>query len=427
MGLILKGEHNKSHKPVAIKLIDPDSRASHQATQRFKEELRLMRRVEHANVVRFVSDGRAGEFDYLVMEWIEGDTLRDKIQQGRSQEQLIRFQSAAHWFRQVCKGLAAIHAVGVIHRDIKPSNILIDEDGDARVSDLGIAKRIESESEALTTTGQAPGTWVYMAPEQHNAPDTVDPRADLYALGATFYELLTCQQPIGGWSPASSVNETVPSSFDHVLTRLIAFRPSDRFADIHEVLAAFSEPQESAKTFGSKAGKADEQQESKAGSADSLPRSEVDATTAQTKSSGDQAKHAPKSTTRSSYRMTTCDGKSLAELRQDDISPKSRKPESNSAGDTEDCDGSWIGTVFVVCILIWWFGWLSLFLSVLFWVFFSLILAVGVGSLLFLLILLTGALDPYLTKNQELAGIGYCTTGSLVCGVVLYFLLFGLP
>src|SRR5436309_8963200 len=98
----------------------------------------------------------------------------------------------------------------MIHRDIKPSNILIGPDRMARIADLGIAKRIDSETTSYTTTGHAPGTFAYMAPEQIAAPDTVDGRTDLYALGMTFHELLTGARPVGAWRPASMVNPSVP-------------------------------------------------------------------------------------------------------------------------------------------------------------------------------------------------------------------------
>ena len=114
----------------------------------------------------------------------------------RRAQQLPRFENVLPWFDQVCKGLAAVHAVGVIHRDIKPSNILIAQDGHVLLSDLGVGKRADANQTALTTTGQLPGTYEYMAPEQLSAPDTVDQRTDLYALGVTFYELLTGDRPV---------------------------------------------------------------------------------------------------------------------------------------------------------------------------------------------------------------------------------------
>ena len=166
MGLVLRGFAEGNKQPVAIKLLLPGSGVDRQAADRFKQEISLMRRVTHPNVVRLVSYGRAEHFNFLVMEWIEGRSLRDVIMDFAQHKQLPRFEDVLPWFEQVCKGLAAVHAVGVIHRDIKPSNILIARDGHVLLSDLGVGKRADANQTALTTTGQLPGTYEYMAPEQ---------------------------------------------------------------------------------------------------------------------------------------------------------------------------------------------------------------------------------------------------------------------
>ncbi len=150
------------------------------------------------------------------------------------------FATALRWFEQVGKGLAALHAVGMVHRDLKPSNILIGPDGVARIADLGIARRIDAGHTLVTTTGHAAGTFEYMAPEQVQAPDRVDGRADLYALAVTFHELLTGARPVGAWRPASVVNPTVPPRFDAILGHGLAPRPEDRPHDVYELLAALA-------------------------------------------------------------------------------------------------------------------------------------------------------------------------------------------
>jgi hypothetical protein len=238
MGMILKGSRINSDEPVAIKLVLPDIQASERAKERFDEELRLMSRVAHANVVRLISHGRRGAFRFLVMEWIDGESLEDVIQQAKRQGTPARYEKAYRWLWQVCEGLAAIHDAGVIHRDIKPSNILIGPDDQARVSDLGIARRGDSWSRAITQAGQVLGTPDYMAPEQRDSPESVDQRADLYAVGVTFYELLTTRRPVGAWRPASALNPSVPPEFDAVLNRILASSPDDRYADARAALAA---------------------------------------------------------------------------------------------------------------------------------------------------------------------------------------------
>ncbi len=241
MGLVLKGAREGGTEPVAIKVLLPGTLADRRGAVFFEREVVMMARVRHPNVVKLLDHGKSGRYNFLALEWIEGPSLREVIADANRAGKLTDFAAASRWLGQVGKGLAAIHAVGMIHRDLKPSNILIGPDGVARVADLGIAKRIDAAHTSYTTTGHAPGTFEYMAPEQHYAPDTVEGRADLYALGVSFYELLIGMRPVGAWSPASEVNLTVPRLFDEVLGRLMAPRPTDRYADIHELLAALIE------------------------------------------------------------------------------------------------------------------------------------------------------------------------------------------
>jgi serine/threonine protein kinase/tetratricopeptide (TPR) repeat protein len=240
MGLVLKGASDGDDTPVAIKVILPGTIDERRDAARFEKEVSALERVRHPNVVRLLDHGTAGRFRYLVLEWIDGPDLRRVIDDTRAAERPTDFSTALGWFRQVCQGLAAIHAVGLVHRDIKPSNILIGQDGVARIADLGIARRIDPERTSGTTTGQVPGSFHYMAPEQFDAPETVDGRADLYALGVTFYELLTVARPVGAWQRASMVNPSVPKVFDDVLGRLLAPRPEQRYSDIFEFLATIS-------------------------------------------------------------------------------------------------------------------------------------------------------------------------------------------
>ena len=238
MGLVLKGVREGGTEAVAIKVLMPGSLTDRRDAELFEREVAMLERVRHPNVVKLLDHGKSGMYNFLALEWVEGPSLREVIDEARRAGRLPDFADASRWFGQVAKGLAAIHAVGLVHRDLKPSNILIGPDGAARVADLGIAKRVDGGHTSYTTTGHAPGTFEYMAPEQLAAPDTVDGRADLYALGVTFYELLTGARPVGAWRPASEVNPTVPRSFDAILCRLLATRPSDRHGDIHDLIAA---------------------------------------------------------------------------------------------------------------------------------------------------------------------------------------------
>lgn len=237
MAVILKGARLPDQRPVAIKVILPEDGFGRSGGNRFRNEIELMRRIRHPNVVRLMDYGTAGELDFLMMEWVEGASLREIIAGNRSAGANTGFETALDWLLQVCRGLEAIHAQGVIHRDVKPANIMIARDGHAQIVDLGIAKEIQGTTAGLTSTGIVAGTIVYMAPEQITAPESVDHRADLYSLGATFYELLTGTAPFGAWYPASTLNLTVPSDFDRILSGLLAPDPSKRISSAGDVIA----------------------------------------------------------------------------------------------------------------------------------------------------------------------------------------------
>jgi WD40 repeat protein len=162
-------------------------------------------------------------------------SLKKVIEDYRKEKQLCPFFLAWAWFCDVVEGLQALHAAGLVHRDLKPSNVLLDGLARAVVADLGIARRLGSETASLTATGSTVGTFHYMAPEQFENPEGIDPRADQYSLGVMFYELLTGQMPRGRWQPPSQVNPTVPPAFDKILERLLEPRPERRFASLREL------------------------------------------------------------------------------------------------------------------------------------------------------------------------------------------------
>jgi hypothetical protein len=238
MGLVLKGRREGGGDPVAIKVLLPGAGLDRPDAARLRREVETMARVQHPNVVALLGWGKAGRFNYLILAWIEGPTLARLIADANRQGDRPYFKTALVWIESICKGVAAVHAVGLVHRDLKPGNILIAPGGVPRVADFGLARPVDGGATAYTTTGYAPGTFGYMAPEQLATPAAVDARADLFALGVTFYEFLTGARPVGAWRHASEVNPTVPKSFDAILGRLLAPRPSDRYGDIEGLLVA---------------------------------------------------------------------------------------------------------------------------------------------------------------------------------------------
>ncbi len=195
MGEVYKAIDRSRHgRTVALKLIRASLARRGDALQRFRRELDLAQKVNHANVCRLHDLGEVqGQF-YISMEYVDGQTLDDLI---RTMGRLSPLQTATLG-RQICDGLRAVHEQGIIHRDLKPSNVMVDRSGHAIVMDFGMA--YHPESEKLTRAGMVVGTLAYVAPEQARGNST-DARSDVYALGLLLYEMLTGRRPPGDGAP----------------------------------------------------------------------------------------------------------------------------------------------------------------------------------------------------------------------------------
>jgi predicted ATPase/predicted Ser/Thr protein kinase len=252
MGTVFLAEDAESRR-VALKLLHPHLLEREGFFKRFLREAELGRQVADEHVVRTLdadavaSGGRT--FHFLVMEYVEGRTLRDLIDDmGRVPEALLREIA-----KQVASGLAAIHAAGIVHRDLKPENVVVTEDHDVRIMDLGVAKLVEA-SRALTEEGRFAGTLRYAAPEQFGRGE-VTAAADLYALGVMLFELATGAAPFGDDDPAALIRAQIDATprritdvepdaspfLAEVVATLLAKEPSQRFASaaaLREVLDA---------------------------------------------------------------------------------------------------------------------------------------------------------------------------------------------
>src|SRR5215831_17190531 len=184
MGAVYKAFDRQLTRVVALKTILPEMAATPTALKRFKQEVLLAQSIVHKNVVRIFDIGEDGPTKFITMDFIEGIDLKDLIvERGK-----LPAAEAAGILRQVCQGLEAAHAVGVVHRDLKPQNIMIEKDGHIVVMDFGIAR--SGESRGATQTGAFLGTSEYMSPEQAKT-ENVDARSDIFSIGLIFYELLT--------------------------------------------------------------------------------------------------------------------------------------------------------------------------------------------------------------------------------------------
>jgi serine/threonine protein kinase len=196
MGKVYKVYDRRIKDVVALKLIRPEVSLSEKAVERFKNELRIARKIAHRYVCRMYDVGEEGFAHFITMEYVPGEDLKAFIRRSGQ----ITPSKAVSLAQQVAEGLAEAHHLGVVHRDLKPQNIMIDKQGNSRIMDFGIA-RIQ-EAEGLTGTGAIIGTPEYMSPEQAELKD-VDPRTDIYALGVVLFEMVTGKVPFEGETPLS--------------------------------------------------------------------------------------------------------------------------------------------------------------------------------------------------------------------------------
>ena len=198
MGRVFLARDTALDRLVAIKLISDDRFADAKARGRFLREAKAMATVEHPHVVRVYEFGEKDGRDFIVTEYVEGESLANRIRR----EGALPVTETLGIILQTVEGLEAAWGKGVVHRDVKPANILLDEAGWVRVADFGIAERSVSPSDTtLTASGAVLGTPQYISPEQALGKVDVDFRADIYSLGIVLYQLLTGGHPFPGETP----------------------------------------------------------------------------------------------------------------------------------------------------------------------------------------------------------------------------------
>lgn len=197
MGAVYKARSRHTGDIVAIKIIPTETARNPLTLKRFEQEFKAASLIDHPNVVKAIDYCGAAANPFLVMEFVDGESLGQRIERaGRLTE-----GEALRLIRQVCEGLHRAHKQGLIHRDVKPDNIMVTHDGlTAKLTDLGLVKDIEGEMN-LTRTGRGLGTPHYMAPEQFRNAKSADVRCDVYSLGATLYSLVTGEVPFNKTSP----------------------------------------------------------------------------------------------------------------------------------------------------------------------------------------------------------------------------------
>jgi len=198
MGTVYKAYDSKIREVVALKLLKPEIASDLEVIERFRNEIKLARQVSHRHVCRMYDLGEEWLSIYISMEYVAGEDLKKFIHRAGH----LNEAKALDLAKQILEGLVEAHRLGVVHRDLKPQNIMIDRDGNAKIMDFGIARSLHTKG--VTGTGVIIGTPEYMAPEQAEGRD-VDHRADIYALGAILFEMVTGRVPFEGETPLSIV------------------------------------------------------------------------------------------------------------------------------------------------------------------------------------------------------------------------------
>jgi serine/threonine protein kinase/tetratricopeptide (TPR) repeat protein len=191
LGQVYRVVDRELDEEVALKVLHPRIASDRRTLSRFRNELKISRKISHKNVCRVFHFGKEGAVRYITMEYVPGESLMSLIERiGKLPE-----EKAIAIAMQVCEGLAEAHAIGVVHRDVKPHNIMIDRTGNVRIMDFGIARSIDTEGQ--TETGMIVGTPDYMSPEQVDGKEA-DRRSDIYSLGIALYEMVTGEIPFHG-------------------------------------------------------------------------------------------------------------------------------------------------------------------------------------------------------------------------------------
>ncbi|MBN8280561.1 MAG: protein kinase [Gammaproteobacteria bacterium] len=227
MGAVYRGIQRKLDRPVAVKILPPGLAQEDPAfAERFRNEGRLMAKLQHPHVVTLYDSGETetGQL-YHVMELVEGtDVARLIRERGTLPPEQARLIGM-----HVCDALGAAHELGIVHRDVKPANVLINRKGVVKVADFGLARLHDPAHAGLTRTGYAVGTPDYIAPEVYTPGIQIDGRADLYAVGVMLYQMLTGELPRGAFRPASVLLPGLDRGFDQVIARAMQSRREDRY------------------------------------------------------------------------------------------------------------------------------------------------------------------------------------------------------
>ncbi len=248
MAVVYKAYDNIDDRIVAIKILKEEFLANEEFRRRFKNEAKAIAVLSHPNIVKVYDVSFGDRLQYIVMEYIEGITLKEYIEQQKA----VNWKEAVHFVNQILKALQHAHDKGIVHRDIKPQNIMLLQDGTIKVSDFGIARF--SRGDTRTMTESAIGSVHYISPEQARGEIT-DDKADLYSVGVVMYEMLTGQLPFQSDSAVSvaimqlqqdakrprEINPDIPLGLEQITLRAMQKNARDRYQSASEMLLDLDE------------------------------------------------------------------------------------------------------------------------------------------------------------------------------------------
>jgi hypothetical protein len=258
MARVYRAYHPQLDRYVAIKVLRSDLVEEEEFLGRFKREARAVAALRHPNIVQVFDFDVQDGFYYMVMELLEGDSLRTRLNDYRARDERMPLGDVARTLLDVLEGLAYAHSEGMIHRDVKPGNILLSKRGRAVLTDFGIAQIVGGTR--YTVSGALMGTLSYMSPEQ-GLEGQCDVRSDIYSLGIVFYEMLTGDPPFDAETPLAilmkhvndplppprKVESSIPKPFERVVLKSLAKRPRERYQSAGEMAEALQKASKRAK------------------------------------------------------------------------------------------------------------------------------------------------------------------------------------
>lgn len=245
MGVVYRARQVNLKRIVALKMILAGQLAGHQEVERFHAEAEAAAKLDHPNIVPIFEVGEYEGQHYFSMAFVEGESLAQRVGRG-----VLPPREAAELLRQIALAIGYAHVEGVVHRDLKPANVLLDRDGQPRVTDFGLAKHVEGDHSGMTATGQILGTPSYMPPEQAGGDrDNIGPLSDIYSLGAILYCLLTGRPPFQAATPVETLmqvmtrepvgprqlNSDVPRDLETICLKCLEKEPEQRYSSAQEL------------------------------------------------------------------------------------------------------------------------------------------------------------------------------------------------